>query len=146
MLLYTIFRYFHYLAIFALAGSLFVENIAIKPTINREDAKNLARIDIAYTISIGLVFLFGLTLWLWVGRPSDFYSYNILFLGKLAMFATLALLSIYPTIFFRKNRKSNEKEIRVPRVISLLLRIQLGVLIIIPVLAFLTARGIGANI
>ena len=113
---------------------------------NREDAKNLAKIDVAYITSIGLVFVFGLTLWFWVGRPSAFYSYNIIFLGKLAMFTTLILLSIYPAIFFRKNRKSNEKQIKVPRIVILLLRIQVGVLLIIPILAFFIARGIGATI
>ena len=146
MLLYTIFRYFHFLAIFALAGALLMENMATKPTINGEDARNLAKIDTAYIISITLVFVCGLTLWLWVGRPGAFYSYNTLFLGKLAMFTTLALLSIYPTIFFRKNRKSREEEIKVPKIVMSLLRIQLGVLAIIPILAFLTARGIGATI
>ena len=47
-MLYTLFRYLHFLAIFVFAGSLVIENMALKPTINREDARNIAKVTAAF--------------------------------------------------------------------------------------------------
>ena len=143
MLLYTIFRTLHFLAILALAIALLIENIAIKPSISAEDARNLAKVDAMYTVSIVLAFLFGLTLWLWVGKPSAFYSANTLYWSKIGIFSLLAILSLLPKRFFRKYRNASEEEITVPKIVTLMLRAQLSLLATIPLLAFLVARGIG---
>ncbi|MBL7749288.1 MAG: DUF2214 family protein, partial [Chitinophagaceae bacterium] len=63
---------------------------------------------------------------------------------KLGLFATLGILSIYPTVFFIKQRKGDQIEsIPVPGKIFWLLRIELLLLIIIPFIAGLMARGVG---
>ena len=93
-MLYTLIRTLHFAAIFVLAGALVVENMALKPTINGEDSRNLARVDALYGIGAALTLLFGLILWLWVGKPSEFYSLNPIFHFKLGLFFLLALLSI----------------------------------------------------
>lgn len=143
--MYSLFLYLHYFAILTLAGALIIENMAIKPTISGEDARNLAKVDTVYGLSAGLVFLLGLTLWLWVGKPAEFYSENPLFLTKLGLFILIALLSIYPTVFYIRNRHSEEESIEVPAAVLLLTRLELIVLPIIPILAYLMARGIGLN-
>jgi putative membrane protein len=89
--------------------------------------------------------LFGLSLWLWIGKPAEFYSQNPIFQLKLGLFFLLALLSIYPAIFFIRNRKSTATTIAVPRLIGVLTKLELVVLVITPLLAFLMARGIGLN-
>lgn len=122
---------------------MIVENMALKPEINAEDARNLARVDAVYGVSAVFVFLFGLTLWLWVGKPSEFYSTNPLFQIKLGLFIALAILSIYPTLFFSKHRRSEQDAIIVPRTVATVIKIELLVFLCIPVLAFLMARGIG---
>lgn len=142
---YELFRLLHFAAIFALAGSLIIENMALKPEISGEDARNLAKVDAVYGISALCVFLFGLTLWLWVGKPSEFYSTNPLFQIKLGLFIALAMLSIYPTIFFIKHRRSEEEAIHVPKAIAVVIKFELLLLLFIPVLAFLMARGIGLS-
>ena len=144
-MLYTLIRTLHFAAIFVLVGALVIENMALKPTINGEDARNLARVDALYGIGAVLTLLFGLILWLWVGKPSEFYSLNPIFHFKLGLFFLLALLSIYPTIFFLRNRKSTADVIEVPRLIAILTKLELGILFIIPLLAFLMARGIGLS-
>ena len=140
---YVLFRYLHFLAIFVLAGTIVIENIASKPTISGEDARNLAKVDAAYGASAGFVLLFGLLLWFVVGKPSEFYTNNPVFLLKVALFALIGLLSLFPTLFFIKLRKSTAETIVMPRHLIVLLRIELVVLCILPVLAFLMARGIG---
>jgi putative membrane protein len=142
---YELVRFLHFAAIFALAGALIVENMALKPEINAEDARNLAKVDAVYGVSAALVFLFGLTLWLWVGKPSAFYSANPLFQIKLGLFILLAILSIYPALFFIQHRRAETDAIRVPNAVAVLIKIELLLLLFIPVLAFLMARGIGLS-
>ena len=89
------------------------------------------------------VLFIGLVLWLWVGKPAEFYSTNPVFHVKLGLFLVVFLLSLYPTIFFFKNRKSEEEVIQVPKAIVTLLRLEIILLVPIPILATLMARGIG---
>ena len=141
---YILFRYLHFIAIIVLAGALLIENMAISRKISGEDARNLARVDGIYGLSAVLVFLFGLTLWLWVGKPSEFYTGNILFHIKLGIFILVALLSIYPTVFFIRNRNSSADSLSVPVGVIWILRIEIGLLLLMPILAVLMARGGGA--
>ena len=142
---YELVRLLHFAAIFAFAGALAIENMAIKPQISGEDARNLAKVDAVCGISAIAVLAFGLTLWLWVGKPSEFYTSNPLFHVKVGLFALMALCAVVPTVFFNKNRKSEEEVIEVPKLLRLLLKFQLVLLVIIPVLALLMARGIGIS-
>lgn len=142
---YELARLLHFAAIFIFAGAIVIENMAIKPQISGEDARNLAKVDAVCGVSAIFVLAFGLTLWLWVGKPSEFYSSNPLFHAKLGLFALMALCAAAPTIFFNKHRKSEEEVIEVPQLLRLLLKFQLALLVIIPVLATLMARGIGIS-
>jgi len=142
---YILFRYLHFIAIIGLAGSLIIENSAISRTITSEDSRNLAKVDAVYGASALLVFLFGLVLWLWVGKPSEFYNQNFLFHIKVGLFIVVALLSIYPTIFLFRNRKSEASSITVPTLVIWSMRAELIVLVFIPILAVLMARGIGLS-
>jgi putative membrane protein len=132
-MLYALFRTLHFIAILALTAALIIENMALKPTINGEDARNLAKVDAVYGVAAALTLLFGLSLWLWIGKPAEFYSQNPIFQLKLGLFFLLALLSIYPAIFFIRNRKSTATTIAVPRLIGVLTKLEL------------MARGIGLN-
>ena len=142
---YILFRYLHFLAIFGLAGALIIENAAISRTITSEDARNLAKVDAIYAVCALFVLLFGLVLWFGVGKPSVFYSDNPLFIAKLGLFIIIALVSIYPTLFMLKHRKSMEPAISVPASVIWLMRIELIVLVFIPILAVLMARGVGLS-
>jgi putative membrane protein len=142
---YELVRLMHFVAIFIFAGALVIENMAIKPPITGEDARNLAKVDAVCGIRALFVLLFGLTLWLWVGKPSEFYSSNPIFHAKLGLFTLMVLCAIASTVFFNKHSKSEEKVIEVPQLLRLLLKFQLVLLVLIPVLALLMARGIGIS-
>jgi putative membrane protein len=143
---YILFRYLHFIAILVLSGALLIENMAISRTISGEDARNLARVDAVYGISALLVLLFGLTLWLWVGKPAEFYSGNVIFHLKLGIFVLIALLSIYPTLFFLRHKKATAESLPVPALVVWTVRAEIGLLLTLPVLAVLMARGIGLNV
>ena len=140
---YLLFRYLHFFAIIALAGTIIIENMAIKPVINGEDARNLARVDAVYGAAATLVALFGIILWFGTGKPSEFYTQNPVFLAKVCLFVLVGIISIHPTIFFIRHRKSEADTIAVPVSLRVTLKLELILLLIIPALAFLMARGIG---
>jgi putative membrane protein len=142
---YELDRLLHFAAIFAFAGALVIENMAIKPQITGEDARNLVKVDAVCGISALFVLTFGLTLWLWVGKPSEFYSSNPIFHAKLGLFTLMVLCAIAPAIFFNKHSKSEEEVIEVPLLLRVLLKFQLVLLVLIPVLALLMARGTGIS-
>jgi putative membrane protein len=56
----------------------------------------------------------------------------------------VGLLSIYPTVYFLKNRKGNANEVlSTPIVIIWMLRLELLLVFVIPFLAGLMAKGVG---
>lgn len=137
-------RYVHFIALFVWIGALTSEHLLLKPQMSRAEIARLARIDAVYGLSAVLVVAAGLTLWFGVGKPADFYSSNWIFHTKVGLAIIVGLLSIYPTVFFIKNRKGQEDEkIDIPSNVKLLIRVQLTLMLIIPLLATLMAKGIG---
>jgi len=140
-----ILRYVHFISIFAIVGSLVSEHLLLKKEMTRHELGRLARIDAVYGIAALSLLAAGLTLWLAsLGKPAVFYTKNWIFHTKLTCFILVGLLSIYPTVFIIKNRKGNPDElVKTPPLIFWMLRFELSLLFIIPLLAGLMAKGIG---
>lgn len=136
-------RSLHFIAIFTLVAALVTEHMLLKPEMNRQELRKIARVDMIYGIAAVLVLIAGSLLLVKVGKPSVFYFENPLFHIKGTLFIIIALLSIYPTIFFIKHRNSLQEVVKVPRKIIIFNRIQLTLVFIIPIFATLMARGIG---
>lgn len=145
MTIELVLRYLHFVSIVIIAGTLASEYVLLKKFLTRPEINRLARIDALYGVAALLLVGAGLTLWLGgFGKPTVFYSNNWIFLTKLSLFIIIGLLSLYPTVFFLKNRKGNPDEtVMIPSAIFWILRIEILLLLIIPVLAGLMARGIG---
>jgi putative membrane protein len=145
MTLEILLRYVHFISIFAIVGSLVSEHMLLKNQLTRAEIGKLAKVDAVYGIAALTLLGAGLTLWLGeVGKPAVYYSKNWIFHTKITLFLTVGLLSIYPTVFFLKNRKGKVEEIvSVPKTVFWLLRLELLLLFIIPLLAGLMARGVG---
>jgi putative membrane protein len=140
-----ILRYIHFISIFAIVGSLVSEHLLLKKSMTRGELGRVARIDAVYGIAALTLLTAGLTLWLGsVGKPSWYYSMNWIFHIKITLFVLIGLLSIYPTVFFLRNRKGTASEtVDVPSTVFMMLRIELLLLFIIPLLAGLMAHGVG---
>ncbi len=138
-------RYIHFISIFAIVGTLVSEHLLLKPMVRRADILRLSRIDAVYGMAALTLLTAGLTLWLGgIGKPASFYSQNWIFHIKLTCFAAIGILSIYPTVFFIKNRKGNPvDEVTIPKAIFLCIRIEILLLFVIPILAGLMSRGVG---
>ena len=100
MLLYVFFRFIHFVAIFGVTAAVIIENIAVKPSISKEDAINLAKISLIDNVSLLLTLMVGYTLWFWVGKPSEFYTENPVFLAKLIIFSIILVFGFFPFNFF----------------------------------------------
>jgi putative membrane protein len=138
-------RYLHFISIFTIVGTLVSEHLLLKRQMTRAEVARLAKIDGVYGLAAIVLLSVGLTLWLGgYGKPADYYSKNWVFHTKLTLFIAIGLFSIYPTVFFLKNRKGKAEEvITIPTIIVWLLRFELLLLAIIPLLAGLMARGVG---
>jgi putative membrane protein len=138
-------RYLHFISIFAIVGSLVSEHMLLQKELTRKAITKIARIDAVYGIAAITLLSAGLTLWLGEhGKPAVFYSKNWIFHTKLTLFVLIGLLSIYPTIFFIKNSKGNPEElVTIPKSIFMMIRMELLLLFVIPLLAGLMSRGVG---
>ncbi len=136
-------RYFHFIGIIILSSMLVAENVLIAKELENRVVKKLATIDGLYGIGAVLTLIAGLLLWLYVGKSKEFYTYNTIFHIKLGLFLFVGIMSIIPTIFLLKNRRSDLPVILVPNHILTIKRLELILLLIIPLLAVLMARGIG---
>jgi putative membrane protein len=142
---YVLIRYLHLLAALVFTGALLIENMAIKTMINREDARNLARVDAICGMAALVIIACGMTLWLWIGKPADFYNTNPVFQLKLGLLAILIVSAIYPAIFFFRHRQTEQEQLAVPKPVRFLLRFEIILLLIIPLLAWAMTRGIGIS-
>lgn len=141
--------YLHYLSIFLLFALLTLEHQLFKRPLDLPRARSLIRVDIAYALSAGLVLASGAARLLWYGKGPAYYLHNSLFHAKLGLFILIALLSILPTLVFL-NWRNDLRAGQVPQVsarlgtlVIMTIRLELLLLLILPLLAALMARGFG---
>jgi len=141
-------RYLHFLSIIVITATLASEYVLVKDNLTKKEISRLSFIDLIYGLASITVFAAGLTLWLGeYGKPAEWYSKNWIFHLKLTILVVIGLISIYPTIFFLKNRKGDgEALVSVPKNIKRAIGIELILLAAIPILAGLMAKGIGLNL
>lgn len=141
-------RYAHYLAFMALFAALTAEHLLTARTIDGKRARMLARLDAIYGVSalvvlaIGLLMMFGYGF----GKGASYYLQNGVFHLKATLFVVLGLLSLKQTFFFLRHRRAPDSAtIEVPRAIIMLQRVQLLVVLALPLLGILITRGVGAR-
>jgi putative membrane protein len=140
-----ILRYLHFISVFAIVGALVSEHLLLKSTLSRKEILRLSKIDGVYGLAVLSLLGVGMTLWLGgIGKPTEFYSSNPVFHIKLTLFVVIGLLSVYPTVFFIKQAKGDPIEmVAIPKSIFWMVRFELLILLIMPILAGLMAKGIG---
>ncbi|ABG40501.1 conserved hypothetical protein [Paraglaciecola sp. T6c] len=135
-------RYLHFLGIITLASALLGEHLLISKEMDLKSFKKLIIVDAIYGLSAIATLVGGGLLWFVVGKPAAFYSSNVIFHIKLILFLLIGLLSILPTVFFLRNRKATFESITIPRYIVKIIRVELCLLVVLPLLATLIARGV----
>lgn len=141
--------YLHYLSIFLLFALLSIEHVQFKLPLDLKRARSLIITDVAYGICAGVVLFTGLARVLWYGKGLDYYLSNSLFHAKVGLFILVGLISALPTFVF-VNWRNSLKAGEVPqvserqgRLVISVIRLELLLLLCIPLLAVLMARGFG---
>jgi putative membrane protein len=140
----------HHIAAFALTGMLVAELVLLHGRLDREAIRRFGTIDAIYGASAGVVVLVGIGRLLFGAVPIEFYLGNVFFWIKMASLATVAAISVLPTIQgIRWRRALGSDPSFSPPVseagrVRRALAVQLAVLPLIPISAALMARGIGA--
>lgn len=138
----------HMLAVLAILAGLLISMVASKPLIASDDLRS---INVIYTIT-GIALLVaaiaGMVLWLSIGKPAEFYSNNPVFHSKMGLFTLLLLLSGFLAHRFRALQhefpaQTSGDNIPVPALLRRLQKVAFALVLVIPVLAWMMARGIG---
>ncbi len=145
---FILIKYLHFIGIFLVVGSLFAEVWILKPNMSRMQVRNLGMIDGLYGMASVITVTGGLILWLSdIGKPPEFYQVNGLIYLKLGIFILVGILSIYPTIFFIKQRQSKKNPdgnevIEIPVSIKRVVILELILVFTLPFWAALMAQGL----
>ena len=137
-------RYIHFLSILIVFGMVLAELVLVKKELTRSEIKRIFILDNIYGLFSLIVVGAGLYLWLGIGKPAEFYSTNPLMHAKVGLFIIVGVLSLWPSVFYLKNRKGEVDDlIAVPTYVKRIIQVELGLLFIIPLLATLMAQGVG---
>jgi putative membrane protein len=140
----------HHVAVFTLVALFAAEFALLRPGLSGPRVAQLAQIDAAYGAVAGLVVVVGIVRVIFGAIGWEYYVSNHFFWGKMAAFVIMGLLTIPPTMAFRRWVKAGagvadhappEAEITANR---RFLRLQAGVLLLIPIFAAAMARGYGS--
>ena len=141
-------RYLHFISILLVYAAVFAEFIMLSRTLSRQKLSFLAKIDGVYGIASIFVVVAGMTMWFGFDaglgfKPAAWYMVNPIFHLKYGLFVVVGVLSIWPSIFFMRQRKGDQQEeIQIPNHIRAIVRVELIILSIIPIFAVLAAAGL----
>lgn len=136
-------RYLHFIGIIFLASGLVSTHVLASGELNANQFKRVVFTDAVYGLGALLALIAGVLLLVKVGKPAEFYTKNPVFHAKITLFVIMGVLSIFPTRYFLKNRKFSGDSIQVPKKIIMIIRMELLLLLVIPLIATIMAKGIG---
>jgi putative membrane protein len=147
MVLDAALAYLHYISLMLVAGFLCGEVYLLKAGVNAQRASQLVRADLIYLISAVLALGSGLARSVWGVKGWSFYAANPLFHSKLTLFVLIAVISIVPTLIYRRWQKAAQldaafvaPEAEQKRVRRFLI-LQLHLLALLPLFGVAMARG-----
>jgi putative membrane protein len=141
--------YLHHIAAFLVTATLMVELVVLKNDLTLQSARSILRMDMVYGIAATVLLIVGFVRVFHTEKGEAYYFASGTFIGKLALFIVVGLLSIYPTLKFLGWRKALREQ-RLPefdaatrRKVRMIIHIELTLIFIIILLAIMMARGIG---
>jgi putative membrane protein len=138
----------HYLGIMFLAAALVAEHLLFAPRPDVRVARKIVTVDLVYGVSLLVVFVTGIGRLFHGGKGALFYMQNGAYHTKFALFVLMALLWLYPAAKFFGWRRAL-KHGAAPalsdaegRRVLMAIRVQLLILVLLPLLAAMMARGV----
>jgi len=137
-------RYFHFLGIFVIFAAVLGQHLLLRGTVTRAIIAKAQRFDLAYAVAVIIVLGTGLLQWFSGSKPAVFYSSNPVFHTKFTLFLVIGLVSIYPSVYMGKQKKGDPTElVTIPKGLVHSIRIELLLLVAMPLLAVIMAKGLG---
>jgi len=143
------FAFLHFVAVFGVVATVFLEWQTMSPAPTHAEALRLQRCDRLYGQFAMLLVVVGLLRVYFFEKGKAFYFGNPVFNAKMTLFVLVGLVSIYPTVRFIKWR-AQTRQGAAPLVsakeygrIMMSLRIELLLLLGTALCASLMARGVG---
>lgn len=143
--------YLHYLSLGLIFASLSTELFTLKQDLTNTEGWRVLIADSIYGIAGITVLATGILRVLYFEKGTDYYTHQPVFWMKISVFIVVGLLSLYPTFSFLmwiKNLRAEKPPEVSPEKIKILrtiVHIELFGFSLIPLLASMMARGIGAN-
>lgn len=136
----------HHVAAFVLLALLTSQMMLLQGPLEHAQVRRMAYLDAGYGLSALLVLGVGFARAIYAAKGWLYYSHNAIFWLKLAVFGLVSLISIYPTLMYRRwfknipNPVSPVEHRRVARCVYA----EFILFLFIPPLAAAMARGIGS--
>jgi putative membrane protein len=141
--------FLHHAAAFMLVAAVMVELVLLKGELTVASARSLLRMDAIYGMCAMALLVIGFLRVFYTEKGSAYYFSSGTFIAKIALFALVGLMSIYPTVQFMGMRKWLKRS-QVPafdpaklRTVRTIIHIELALLFVVILCAALMARGIG---
>lgn len=147
MLSSAIAAYAHYLSIFATLALLTSELAVFRRHMAAATVRLLPRLDLLYLAAVVAIIVTGLLRLFFFEKGAAYYQGSAFFWIKMALFATVGLLSLPPTFAFlalRKEAAGQGVDLSPERFgrVRFFIVAELGVFALIPLMAALMARGV----
>jgi len=146
MLTDAIVAWLHFLGIFVLVGALAGELMLFRREVSATAQKTLRVLDAHYGAAAAIVLTTGFIRAIWTDKGWDYYAGNPFFWILIGLFALIGVLSIPPTLYYTRWRKSTAP-VTVSdadyRRIKRLLWLEAVGLALAPLAATLMAHGVG---
>ncbi|KQM78170.1 DUF2214 family protein [Xylophilus sp. Leaf220] len=151
MVLESILAYLHLLAILTMVVFVASEAALCRADwLNAKVVARLAKIDLVYGIAAVLVLATGVARIVWGVKGPAYYGANWLLHAKVGLFVAIALVSIKPTLTFRRWARVQKAGGALPGATEIaatrrLVMVQAHLLPLIPLAATFLARGFGVK-
>jgi putative membrane protein len=134
----------HHLLIFGLFGVMLAEFIVVRPGMSRAAIDAVASVDRWYGVLAVLILIVGFSRAIFAAKGWDYYASNGFFMAKIATFAVIGVLSVWPTVCFISWRRANVSpgDVQIA-VVRRLLYVQFALFALLPAFAAAMARGYG---
>jgi putative membrane protein len=138
----------HYLGIMFLAAALVAEHLLFVPRPERAIARKIVTVDMIYGVSLLVVFLTGIGRLFHGGKGVLFYMQNGAYHTKFTLFVVMAVVWLYPAFKFfgwRRQLRAGQAPVMdaaTAKRVLMAIRVQLLILVLLPLLAAMMARGI----
>jgi putative membrane protein len=145
----TFIIYIHFLSIMLLMGALISEYLLLKTNQSDKQIRMLVYSSVIHLVSLGLLLITGFLRWFVYGKGALYYSKNPVFHTKLTLYAVILVFAIIQSVKLLKwNMQRKENKLQTFNAASVkkifaFLRIEILLVIIIPLLAVIVMRGAG---